>query len=93
MTNLEKNFCPNYLWRTLVTQALARKNFLQICNGDLDRLAPQKKKKNNNRSNNMHFMNKPLPLAHMKKSRLRNQFLKTRFEVSRINFLSNTIIL
>ena len=45
MTNLEKNFCPNYLWRTLVTQALARKNFLQICNGDLDRLAPQKKTK------------------------------------------------
>ena len=31
-------------------------------------------------------MNKPLPLAHMKKSCFRNQFLKTRFEVSRINF-------
>ena len=49
--------------------------FLQICIGVLDRLAPQKKKYN--RSNNMPFMNKALPVAHMKRSHLQNQCSKT----------------
>ena len=35
----------------------------------------------------MPFMNKPLARADMKKSRLRNQFLKNRSKVNRINFI------
>ena len=58
-------------------------NFLQICNGVLDKLASQKKK--HNRGNNMPFMNKPLAQAHMKRNHLRNRFLKNMSEVNRIN--------
>ena len=58
--------------------------FLQICIGVLDELAPQKKKYN--RGNNMPFMNKPLARAPMKRSRLRNRFLKSKSEVNKINF-------
>ena len=60
-------------------------NFLQICIGVLDKLAPQKKKYN--RSNSIPYLNKPLPRVHMKRTRLRNRFLKNRSEVNRINFI------
>ena len=59
--------------------------FLQICIGVLDKLAPQKKKYN--RGNNIPFMKKPLSWAHMKRSRLRNRFLKNRSEINRINYI------
>ena len=75
MKNLEKKCFPNYLWKTLGTQNNDPVKFLQICIGVLDRLAPQKKKYN--RSNNMPFMNKALPVAHMKRSHLQNQCSKT----------------
>ena len=32
-------------------------------------------------------MNKPLSWAHMKRSRLRNRFLKNRSEINRINYI------
>ena len=35
----------------------------------------------------MPFMNKPLARAHMKRSRLRNRFLKNRSQVNRINYI------
>ena len=35
----------------------------------------------------MSFINKPLALAHMKISRLRNRFFKKGFEVNRINYI------
>ena len=60
-------------------------NVLHICIGVLDKLVPQMKKYN--RGNNMSFMNKPLARAHMKRSCLRNRFLKNRSEVNRINFI------
>ena len=50
------------------------KIFLQICIGVLDKLALQKKK--NIMGNNIPFMKKPLAQAHMKRTRLRNRFLK-----------------
>ena len=58
--------------------------FLQICIGVLDKSGPQKKKDNG--GNSMPFMNKSLARVHMKRSRLRNRFLKNRSEVSRINY-------
>ena len=61
------------------------KNFLRICIDVLDKLAPQMKKYN--KGNNMPFINKPLARAHMKRSGLRNWFLKNRSEVNRINFI------
>ena len=79
MINLEKNFCPN----SNTSNGLEK--FLQICINVLDKLAPQKKKCN--RGNIMPFMNKPLARAHIKRSRLRNRFLKNRSEVNRINFI------
>ena len=67
-------------------------NFLLICIGILDKLAPQKKKYN--KGNNMPFMNKPLAQARVKRNHLRNEFLKNRSEVNRIILiiLSNAII-
>ena len=56
---------------------------LQVCTGVLDKL----QKKKDNRGNNVPFMNKPLIRAHMKRSCLRNRFLKNRSEVNRINFI------
>ena len=50
--------------------------FLQICIKTLDELAPQKKKYS--RGNNMPFINKTIKKAFMKRSRLRNIYLKNR---------------
>ena len=50
--------------------------FLQICTKTLDELAPQKKKYS--RGNNMPFINKTIKKAFMKRSRLRNIYLKNR---------------
>ena len=52
---------------------------LEICNDVLDKLAPQKKK---------YKRGKPLARAHMKRSCLRNWFLKNRSEVNRINYIN-----
>ena len=56
---------------------------LQVCTGVLDKL----QKKKDNRGNNVPFMNKPLIRAHMKRSCLRNRFLKNKSEVNRINVI------
>ena len=50
--------------------------FLQICIKTLDDLAPQKKKYS--RGNNMPFINKTIKKAFIKRSRLRNIYLKNR---------------
>ena len=85
MTNLGRDSGPNYLWKTLLTQATnGLEKFLQIGIGVLDKLVPLKKKYD--RGNNISFMNKPLARAHMKRTRWRSRFLKNRFEVSRNNF-------
>ena len=89
--NLGKNFCRNYLWKILVTQAAVWKIFLQICVGVIDKLAPEKKKYN--RGNNIAFMNKPLARAHMKRSGLQNRFLKNRSKSTESVLSSNAIIL
>ena len=61
------------------------KKFLRISIGVLDKTAPRKKRYV--RGNNMPFMNKTLTLArHTRKGViLRNQFLKKRCPVNRIN--------
>ena len=56
---------------------------IRIC--VLDKLTPQKKRCN--RGNNMPYMNELLARAHMKRTRLLNQFLKNKSEVNRINFI------
>ena len=59
--------------------------FIDICTKSLDKFAPRKKKYS--RSNNMPFMNKLLSRAHMKKTRLRNCYLKTRSEQNRLSYV------
>ena len=59
--------------------------FLQICIQTLDIFAPYKKKYL--QGNNMPFMNKSLPRAHMKRSRLRNLYLKKKTETTRTQLL------
>ena len=56
-------------------------NFLRICRNTLDRFAPPKKKYI--RGNNALFMNKTLSKEIMKRSNLRNKFLKSRSEEDR----------
>ena len=51
----------------------------------LDKFAPRRKKYS--RGNNMPFMNKLLSRAHMKRTRLRNGYLKKRSEQNRIDHL------
>ena len=59
--------------------------FIDICMKSLDKFAPRKKKYS--RSNNMPFMNKLLSRAHMKKTRLRNCYLKKRSEQNRLSYV------
>ena len=56
-------------------------NFLRICRNTLDRFAPRKKKYI--RGNNAPFMNKTLSKEIMKRSNLRNKYLKSRSEEDR----------
>ena len=60
MTNLEKNFCPNYQWKTLITSN-GLEEFLQICIGVMDKIAPQRKKCI--RGKNISLMNKTITQA------------------------------
>ena len=85
------------LWSKLSMENISNisnslENFLLICIGILDKLAPQKKKYN--KGNDMPFMNKPLAQARVKRNHLRNEFLKNRSEVNGIILiiLSNAII-
>ena len=55
---------------------MAWKNFSKYVFKTLDELAPQKKKYS--RGNNMPFINKTIKKAFMKRSRLRNIYLKNR---------------
>ena len=59
-------------------------NFLRICRNTLDRFAPRKKKYI--RGNNAPFMNKTLSKEIMKRSNLRNKYLKSRSEEDRQRF-------
>ena len=78
-----KNFC-NDTFRKVLLEKLSTENinangsgfekFLQICIQTLDIFAPYKKKCL--QGDNMPFMNKSLARAHMKRSRLRNLYLK-----------------
>ena len=51
----------------------------------LDKFAPRRKKYS--RGNNMPFMNKLLSRAHMKRTRLRNCYLKKRSEQNRLSYV------
>ena len=89
-----KNFC-NVTFPQILLEKLAAENihancngfekFLQICINSLDIFAPGKKKYA--RRNNMPFMNKSLRKAHMKRSKLRNLFLKKKTDTSRITYI------
>ena len=89
-----KNFC-NDTFRQKLLEKLVTENintncsglekFLQICVNTLNNLAPCKKKYS--RGNNIPFMNKSLTSAHMKRSRLRNLYLKDKTETSRIAYI------
>ena len=86
-----KNFC-NDTFRQMFLEKLAAENIntnfngfekiLQVCINTLDIFAPCKKKYA--RGNNMPFMNKSLTKANMKRSRLRNLFLKKKTDTGRI---------
>ena len=90
----DKNFCSD-TFRQKLLEKLATENintncsglekFLQICVNTLNNLAPCKKIYS--RGNNMPFMNKSLTSAHMKRSRLRNLYLKDKTETSRIAYI------
>ena len=56
-------------------------NFIDICMRTLDKHAPLKKKYI--RGNHRPFMNKELPKATMHRSKLRNNFLRHRFNENR----------
>ena len=89
-----KNFC-NDTFRKVLLEKLSTENinangsgfekFLQICIQTLDIFAPYKKKYL--RGNNMPFMNKSLARAHMKRSRLRNLYLKKKTETTRLAYI------
>ena len=89
-----KNFC-NDTFRQKVLEKLATETintncsglekFIQICVNTLNNLAPYKKKYS--RGNNMPFMNKSSTSVHMKRSRLRNLYLKDKTETSRIAYI------
>ena len=84
-----KNVC-NDIFRQILLEKLSTKNintncsgfekFLQICIDTLNIFAPCKKKCS--RGNNMPFMNKSLKKAHMKRSRLRNIYVKNKTDTS-----------
>ena len=89
-----KNFCNDTFHKVLL-EKLSTENinangsgfekFLQICIQTLDIFAPYKKKYL--RGNNMPFMNKSLARAHMKRSRLRNLYLKKKTETTRLAYI------
>ena len=58
---------------------------LQICNDTLNIFAPCKKKYS--RGNNMPFTNKSLKKAHMKRSRLKNIYVKNKTDTNRIPYI------
>ena len=58
--------------------------FLVVCVKPLDRFAPYKKKYL--RGNNMPFMNKSLSRVFMRRSQLRNKYLKKRSETNRLAY-------
>ena len=59
--------------------------FIDICMKSLDKFTPRKKKYS--RGNNLPFMNKLLNRAHMKRTRLRNCYLKKRSEQNRLSYV------
>ena len=61
------------------------KKFIDICMKSLDKVSLQKKKYS--RGNNMSFVNKLLSRAHMKRTRLRNCYLKKRSEQNRLSYV------
>ena len=89
-----KNFCNDTFRQKLLeklatesikTNCTGLEKFLQICVNTLNNLAPCKKKYS--RGNNMSFVNKSLTSCHMKRSRLRNLYLKDKTETSRIAYI------
>ena len=85
----------NYSFRqdllfTLVMENINLSNclqkFIDICMKSLDKFAPRKKRYS--RGNNMPFMNKLLSCAHMKRTWLRNCYLKKRSERSENNVIT-----
>ena len=89
-----KNF-SNDTFRQILLEKLSAENintncsgfekFLQICIVTLNIFAPCKKK--HSRENNMPFMNKSLKKAHMKRSRLRNIYVKNKTVTNRIAYM------
>ena len=75
------------LLSTLVMENINLSNglqkFIDIYIKTLDKFSPRKKKYS--RGNNMPFMNKSLCRAHMKRTRLRNCYLKKRSEQNRLS--------
>ena len=75
------------LLSTLVMENINLSNglqkFIDIYIKTLDKFSPRKKKYS--RGNNMPFMNKSLYRAHMKRTRLRNCYLKKRSEQNRLS--------
>ena len=59
--------------------------FIGICMKTMDKFAPRKIKYS--RGNNIPFMNKLLSRAHMKRTRLRNCYLKKRSEQNRLSYV------
>ena len=83
--------CSNYSFRQDLLSTLVMKNInlndglqnvIDIC---MNKFAPRKKKYS--RGNNMPFMNKLLSRAHMKRTRLRNCYLKKRSEQNRLSYV------
>ena len=88
-----RKYC-NYSFRQDLLSTLEMENInlsnglqkvIDICIKTLDKFAPEKKKYS--RSNNRPFMNKSLCRAHMKRTRLRNCFLKKHSEQNRLSYV------
>ena len=89
-----KNVCNDTFWQILLeklstensnTNCSGFEKILQICIDTLNIFAPCKKKYS--QGNNMPFMNKSLKKAHMKKSRLRNIYVKNKTDTNRIAYI------
>ena len=88
-----KNFCSD-TFRQILLEKLSTENintnssgfekFLQICIDALNICSLQKKY---SRGNNMPFMNKSLKKTHMKRSRLRNIYVKNKTDTNRIAYI------
>ena len=89
-----KNFCNDTFWQVLLGK-LSTENIntnwsgfekpLQICIDTSNIFAPCKKKYS--RGNNMPFVNKSLKKAHMKRSRLRNMYVKNKTGTNSIAYI------